>query len=615
MVERQNPSVKNPVFRRILFGILTIAVLLALLTIGVWAEVSGGTVSDGVYALKNKATGKFLDIQYDSPNAGMHIQQYAYDITPSTPDTRSGLFKFTHRGGNNYLIRSMRNNANSFYRQSDTAVLTTPIETVDIDNPMKAHWILSDAGNGYVYIRAYQTDKYLCAPTSGVNNGKYCTTETLASGGDRAKWKMVRYTGSAMYGVELSSWTDTMVSGETTRIAAYMYTTDMAYHGPVRYSVSAPNGSNTDLATVDADGNVTVNGVGQFRIRMTYAGAPKSWYENVTAKLADGVFFVRNCQSEKCMQIDNYASTSSSGAIYELLGFDGGDDQRWNIAYVSDGYYKITSVASGLAATAPSSAGNSITQTAYTGSDKQLWRITSSEDCMYKLSPKSSTSYYMAVGGGITASGGQRVVVSSLQTDSKDEWYLCRINGTEAMLMGISAAGHNHETALGNIMPDILKLGYKNFNFIATNTISRSRVKDCMADAKIYVSRSHGSSDAKGSYILLANDGTSWIHSSNIYNFTSREPLVDLSDCDLMLFVACKTGANESTSLPHAAVAAGAKYAIGFKKSIGCDTANQWLEHFFDYYSRGYSVELSAYYAARDCSNSNDIDSYIIVSR
>lgn len=62
MVERQNPSVKNPVFRRILFGILTIAVLLALLTIGVWAEVSGGTVSDGVYALKNKATGKFLDI-------------------------------------------------------------------------------------------------------------------------------------------------------------------------------------------------------------------------------------------------------------------------------------------------------------------------------------------------------------------------------------------------------------------------------------------------------------------------------------------------------------------------------------------------------------------------
>ena len=611
----RNPCVKNPILHRILFGMLTTVVLLFLLTVSVWAEVSGGTVPDGVYALRNKATGKYLDIQYDSPQEGMHIQQYAYGSAPATSDTRSGLFKFTHRGGNNYLIRTMRNNANSFYRQSDTAVLTVSIDTTDINNPMSAHWILSDAGNGYVYIRAYGTNKYLCTPSSGVNSDKYCTTETLSAGGDRAKWEMIRYTGSAMYGVILSSWTDTMISDETTHIAAYMYTTDMAYHGPVRFSVSAWDGSSTNLATIDTDGNVTVNGAGQFRIHMTYAGAPTSWYGNVTARLADGVYFLRNCQSERCMQIDNDASISSSGAVYELCEFDGDDDQRWNIAYVSDGFYKITSVASGLAATAPSSAGNSITQTAYTESDRQLWRITSSEDCMYKLSPRSNTSYNMAVGSGVTASGGQRVIARSLHADSKDEWYLCRINGTEAMLMGISASGHNHKTALGNIMPGILKCGCKNFNFIATDQISRSRVKNSMADAKIYVSRSHGNTDADGSYILLADDGTSWIHSDDIYDFASREPLVDLSDCDLMLFVACYTGANESTSLPHAAVAAGAKYAIGFKKSIGCETANQWLEYFFDYYSQGYSVELSANYAALACSNSNNINSYNIVSR
>lgn len=73
-MEHKKLCVKSPVLRRILLGILSIAVLSALLTVGAWAEVSGGVVSDGVYALRNKATGKYLDIQYDSPNSGMRIQ-------------------------------------------------------------------------------------------------------------------------------------------------------------------------------------------------------------------------------------------------------------------------------------------------------------------------------------------------------------------------------------------------------------------------------------------------------------------------------------------------------------------------------------------------------------
>lgn len=464
MVERQNPSVKNPVFRRILFGILTIAVLLALLTIGVWAEVSGGTVSDGVYALKNKATGKFLDIQYDSPNAGMHIQQYAYDITPSTPDTRSGLFKFTHRGGNNYLIRSMRNNANSFYRQSDTAVLTTPIETVDIDNPMKAHWILSDAGDGYVYLRAYGTSKYLCMPSSGVNNDKYCTTETLASGGDRAKWKMVRYTGSAMYGVVLSSWTDTMTVDETTRISAYMYTTDMAYHGPVRYSVAAWDSSSADnLATVDADGNVTVNGAGRFRIRMTYAGAPTSWYWDVTARLADGVYFLQNRQMERYMQVDDddAPNYTNNGGIMEIHPLDGEDYQRWSFTYIGDGYYKITSVVNGYALTVPagSTTGDNVDLILkpYAGTDNQKWRITMTRNGSSKIKAKSSESYtskdlVMSLETALYTNGTNIRQREYLDNSSyKDEWYCVRMlptNGSEleydpAAWAGIPSANNN----------------------------------------------------------------------------------------------------------------------------------------------------------------------------
>ena len=354
-MKRRKVSKRRFTASRILPVLLSLIILLTALPLAVSAEVSGGVVADGVYALRNKVTGKYLDIQYDSYKTGMRIQQYAYGSVPSAEGTRSGLFKFTHRGSNLYLIRTMRNNANSFCRQSDTAVLTVSIDTTDINNPMSAHWILSDAGSGYVYLRAYSTDKYLCTPSSGVNSDKYCTTETLSAGGDRAKWEMIRYTGSAIYGVTLTSWSDTVTVGETAHVAAYMYTTDMAYHGPVRFSATVSDGSGTNLAAVDTDGNVTVNGAGRFRIRMTYAGAPTYWYGNVTARLADGVYFLQNRQTEGYMQVDDddAPNYTNNGGIMEIHPFDGENCQRWDLFYLGDGYYRMESTVSGYAVTVP----------------------------------------------------------------------------------------------------------------------------------------------------------------------------------------------------------------------------------------------------------------------
>ena len=77
-----------------------------------------------------------------------------------------------------------------------------------------------------------------------------------------------------------------------------------------------------------------------------------------------------------------------------------------------------------------------------------------------------------------------------------------------------------------------------------------------------------------------------------------------------MLFVACETAAHPTRSLPDAAVAAGAKVAIGFEQNIGCSTANEWVKYFFDYYLQGYSVEEAAKKAAEDCNHVNNIDSF-----
>ena len=333
-----------------------------------------------------------------------------------------------------------------------------------------------------------------------------------------------------------------------------------------------------------------------------------------TSSVSNGTYCLVNVEFVKHAQIDDNEATSTDGAILELWEYDGGTDQQWQIELLSNGYYKIISAASSKAITAPSSTNDSLQQKTYTGATTQQWSITDAGNGTYKLSPRSNSSYYMAAGTGIFTSDGRNVEMREAQGEEKDEWYLANVSGSDAMLLGITDDGHDHSSALGYIMPDLLQLGYADFNSTITGNISMATVRNNMANARIYVSRSHGNTDTLGSYILLANDGTSWIHTTHIYDFSTNTAQVDLSACDVMLFIACLTGANDDISLPHAAVEAGAASAVGSKESIGCSTANNWTQYFFDYYTQDYSVYLSAYYAARDCNNSNGIDSFRVVS-
>ena len=54
------------------------------------------------------------------------------------------------------------------------------------------------------------------------------------------------------------------------------------------------------------------------------------------------------------------------------------------------------------------------------------------------------------------------------------------------------------------------------------------------------------------------------------------------------------TAAAEGMSLPDAAVAAGADCAIGFSTEINCDSANEWMKRFFEFYSQGRTIDESA---------------------
>lgn len=226
---------------------------------------------------------------------------------------------------------------------------------------------------------------------------------------------------------------------------------------------------------------------------------------------------------------------------------------------------------------------------------------------------KIDISYYMSAGDS-SAEDGVNIEMRSSRSDSKDEWYLY-LSGTEAMLMGIYDEGHDHTTALAKIMSNLLTCGYESFNFIATDYISRSDVQNSLETSEIYVSRSHGGGYTNGTRISLADGIQSYLRSEDIYNFSTNTPVIDLSDCDLALFVACHTGANGDINLPNAAVKAGAKAAVGFKESIGCNSANEWTESFFIHYESGETVEESARLAALGFSDESGIGSYIVFSQ
>lgn len=364
-------------------------------------------------------------------------------------------------------------------------------------------------------------------------------------------------------------------------------------------------------------------GASNFGVALKYEGGTnnsviiKSWEASLDAvayyeityytsdlAVAPGTYLFCNGEYDnRYMQIDNDALVSDENAILELWDFDGADDQKWEIEYLHNGYYRIMSVASGKAITAPSTTELALRQKEYSMADNQQWKILKTASGMYKIYPRSNTSCYMAAGSGIGTSKGRNVKIRSAQSDNKDEWNLYRLDGTDAMLLGIKSPDHDHITALVDIMPDLAKLGCQDFNYIDATTISKKDLEKGMRAANIFISRSHGGTSTTESYICLYNEGYPHFGASDIYNFTNDTPVINLSHCDLMIFAACKSGDMGNRSLPYAAVSAGAAHAIGFSGSIICSEANTWLKYFMQFYQEGENIYDAAQHASEQDSS------------
>jgi hypothetical protein len=115
-----------------------------------------------------------------------------------------------------------------------------------------------------------------------------------------------------------------------------------------------------------------------------------------------------------------------------------------------------------------------------------------------------------------------------------------------------------------------------------------------MENSRIFISRSHGDFDENGTFLRLwlesSYDSNSddikiaALHETDIYDYENQTAKIDLSECDIALFIGCYTGYDAVYPLNIAAVDAGADYAIGFSDTIICGAANDWTREFFKLY-------------------------------
>ena len=534
----------------------------------------------------------------------------------------------------------MTNNLLTWQIGSDGYVWSEAIDSDDLNVSEDKLFAIVYDNNGFMLVPSNSVTTTITAtpnsPASG-NSGapaSYLTSTERASAINSARWTMFKYTGADKCGVTIIPNASLTSFEEDGAVAGSTYTFESAVwytYSSINDNVIVVTPSNSNVADVVWNNSnytttVTVKNFGKLsfdvNIWRVSSGAPQTLYGaryTYNAIPKEGTYYLQNKYSQKYAYVDSPSATD--GTTVQQWNFHAGFPERWQVEYVnnSGGYVRLKSLFSEKYLSVDPNDSTKIKQYSSPG-DNGLWRFELLDDYAVKIICKASESSgkVLAVPLNSTENGvdlTQRTYTDN--SDYSDEWYMLNINGSEVFLLGIEDEGHDHYSALGKIMTPLTQLGYKDFNYTITSNIDFTDVLQNMAKSRVYVSRSHGGVGDRAPYIVLKNSSLGSITSADtlgsydIYNFDTDIRAVDLSNCDIMLFIGCNTGTHEEHSLPHAAVAAGAETAIGFKESINCNTANEWTQYFFYaywYFSEYITVEQAAEAASNYCGNCNGVD-------
>lgn len=608
-------------------------------SVEVGASHRSGQLSSGVYRLQNVGSGLYMD--YISETVGYGVEQSSWKT--QNDGNRSQLFKITYLGTYGeepcYSIRPMTDNyfvLGSIYPEyMDVAEFygVSYTDSYDVLGEKNVWYIIPD-GNYYKLKNKYfgEAVDEIYGLTEYIDNaylGAYDDEEFSKLGisifeGDfesYGQWELIPYTNELERFV-ITNPIKRILVNSTYDFNAIAFSDKIGVNGPFGFSVQNITGS----ATIDSySGVCQMITPGTIKVVITYGSLTRSYDVIIESESTD----FDSSEEYYFLTIDEGSLTSAEDDKYLFMDDDSSIAARelakagnpeWKIErYSNSKYYTIRNTSSSISygLSVSNSGGFAMQPISSVPSDGQLWEFIKTSDCTYIIRPKLFENTNSVLAAYYVDELNSYLTMSEYKSNSDYayHWHIYS-TGTDVMLMGIEEGSyeftsHEHMTGLSYAMPPLYGLGYEEFNFVSISTSSltdaqaqkesiKNQIIDNMEQCKVFISRSHGDYDEDETFLRLwlqeykdENDNViskvkvSALRATDIYDYETQTAKVDLSDCDIALFVACYTAKEGLYTLPDAAVRAGADFAIGFELNVTCGAASDWAREFLRlYYSK-----------------------------
>ncbi len=587
-------------------------------------------IENGVYYIKNNSSKYYLTVESGEINNYTPVCQQS-KLTQD-PARLSQMWKIYYLGNGYYSIRPLHNVRMGLDVTNHTVdIYQIPlIDSLSIGNYGK--WKIEYNNSGYYFTNAYSST-YVLQLGNSTYDGSYVVAKEYSTKAE-ARWTLEKVS-SPPSGVLLYDIGSQELVGGHTEYVAINETRSLEDNGllPVAYSgvTTAQNfywsSTNANIAKVDSStGTVTGIKEGTATIRGTIRLGTMDYVVTYTIKvppIENGSYYMLNKETDKF--VDIYDQIMANGTVIHQWEAHGGATQKWQFTHVGDGYYTIKSINSSTTPYYLAVSGNSTADKAgivlKSGniSNGMKWRVERTSSGALKITARTgvNNSRVLALEDLDTGNDNGDILqqrVYANDNNYKDEWELMKA-GDDVFLLGVrdNSGGHDHINCYIDVMRTMQENGIDSFNINSTNSIAMNTCAFTMSDSKYFVTRGHGGSDSRETYISLSDEDSpdalenkydKILNAYDIYNFEDDNPETavkyNFSNVEIAIFVGCETANHSDRSLLHAAVNAGAKYAIGFKEKINCNQANVWTEYFWKYYFSGeYDVRESAEAAAK----------------
>ena len=392
--------------------------------------VPSAYIADGVYEIKNLYSGWYLDIAQDSPLTGKYVQQYSYATPPSNnSNQRWGLYKVTRVSGNDYVIRTMINNGNTFVpvtSSSGSYLHTASVPTADSSVPNSKLWTISAVDGGYIIRPKGVSSLAVCVQNNTSSGGGATNTAsrlTLQNRSDSyAKWTFTKLNSSiTFHGTGSHQTKHSILPGENFQYIYYMYSTKIEVNGPITYAVSQVGSyASTDVASITSSGYLTALKPGKFWLRLKITGLNDRVIVITVEKPFEGNFFIQCYNRVGVWDTD----TTASGEEIECQEINEKVNCLWRLEYQNNGYYAIRQDSSGYYVTSTNGAAKLGAKASGGFTNYQLWKLIKQDDGNYKIQSKANSSYYITEENGNHNRIDPDILVSNASAGTRQKWYL-----------------------------------------------------------------------------------------------------------------------------------------------------------------------------------------------